>query len=330
MAKKSRREKIGEMKNRKLIWILPAVLIIAVLLIVVRNRSPFGKGNTSFAAVPNEEITQVELTQGEKKLTLENVDGKWLLNGNLETRKTSVFYLLRVLKEMSIKSPVSEDLFDSVTVKNSVIPVTVKVYENRRLLSSFLVYKTQTNQYGNIMKTRERSKPFIVHVPGHDGNIGSAFTLNELYWQPYTLFNLMPSSIETVRFENLSDTASSFTISKNEGEYSLSDGNTQLTGWDTALVKRYLTYFTFIPFESWLTDLRPENKERIHLSDPMFRISVISEGKETILTLKEIVRPDGSGDSDRVYGMMNKSGEIFIVRYFDIDPILKKREYFFQ
>lgn len=318
------------MKNRKLIWILPAILIFAVLLIFVRDRSPFGKDNTSFAAVPDEEITKIEFSHGEKVLTLENEDGKWLLNGSLETRKTSIFYLLRILKEMSIKSPVSSELFDSVIVKNGITPVTVRSYENRRLLSSFQVYKTQSNIYGNIMKTKERSKPFILHVPGHDGNIGSAFNLNELYWQPYTLFNLLPSGIEMVLFENYSDTASSFKIIKKNGDYSLSDGIKELKGWDTALVKRYLTYFTFIPFESWLTELGHEEREIIQSSSPMCRISVSSGGKETILTLKEIIRPDGSRDSDRVYGMLNESGEIFIVRYFDIDPILKRRGYFFQ
>ena len=101
---------------------------------------------------------------------------------------------------MKIKSPVSAELFKSEITEKGIEPVRVKVYENRKLIKSFLVYKTSSNSYGNIMKIRERSKPFIVYVPGYDGDIGSAFTLNELFWQPYTVFNLLPSEIRIGKF----------------------------------------------------------------------------------------------------------------------------------
>jgi hypothetical protein len=35
-------------------------------------------------------------------------------------------------------------------------------------------------------------------------------------------------------------------------------------------------------------------------------------------------------DSDRVWAKTNQRDEIFIMRYFDLDPILKKRGYFFK
>jgi hypothetical protein len=46
--------------------------------------------------------------------------------------------------------------------------------------------------------------------------------------------------------------------------------------------------------------------------------------------LWERKNPDGSPDSDRMYGTTGQTGEIFIVRYFDIDPVLKKRDYFIK
>ena len=51
----------------------------------------------------------------------------------------------------------------------------MKVSEKGKTISSFLVYKTASNKYGNIMKLREGSKPFIVFVPGNEVEIGSAF-----------------------------------------------------------------------------------------------------------------------------------------------------------
>ena len=184
------------------------------------------------------------------------------------------------------------------------------------------------------MKIREGSKPFIVCVPGFDGDIGSAFTLNELFWKPYTVFNLLPSEIESVEFENLSDTSSSFIIRSTGHQYSLSSLNHKLNGWDSTLVTRYLSYFAWIPFEKWDFDMSGDEMKRLESSTPLYRITVTdSGGKKTVLTLWEKMKEEEgkiTPDSDRVIGRTQNSKEYFIMRYFDIDPLLKRRAYFFR
>jgi hypothetical protein len=183
------------------------------------------------------------------------------------------------------------------------------------------------------MKIRERSKPFIVYVPGYDGNIGSAFTLNELFWQPYTVFNLLPSEIESVRMENLSDTSSSFFITGKRHHFTLSSVNRELTGWDSTLVTRYLSYFARIPFEKWALEMGEEERRSVESREPLYRITVISAaGQKSELILWAIIKEGDSGpitDSDRLIGRTQNSDEFFILRYFDIDPLLKRRSYFF-
>ena len=51
--------------------------------------------------------------------------------------------------------------------------------------------------------------------------------------------------------------------------------------------------------------------------------------RKTVLTLWPIPGEKGS-DSDRVYGKTDERDDLFIMRYFDIDPLIKKREYFFR
>lgn len=315
---------------KKTYFISIVVLAAAVIIILAGRHSPFGKRNTSFASKPKNEITRIVFTSDNKDLTLENINGKWLLNGKLETRKNSINFILRILKEIDIKSPVSPDQFDTTIIRKNIAPVRARVYENRRMLNDFLVYKTGSNIYGNMMKKGKRNRPFIVYVPGHDADIGSAFTLNELYWQPYTIFNLLPSEIISVDLENLADEGESFSIFKNDSGYTLTDSEKPVEGFDTSLVKRYLTYFTFIPFESWKEDMDETMRKAILESPPLYRIKVKTKSAEFFLSLWKKTNPDGSIDSDRIYGRTNSADAIFVVRYFDIDPILKKREYFFR
>ncbi len=314
--------------------ILISIALVIILLLLFKNRLPFGSGNSSFATGPEREITRVDFSEHGKQLSLEKKGENWFVNDGPEARKSGILFILRILHEISIKSPVSSDLFKSEITGKGIDPVSVKVYENRKLLNSFLVYKTSSNIYGNIMKIREGSKPFIVSVPGYDGDIGSAFTLNELFWKPYTVFNLLPSEIESVEFENLTDTSSSFIIKNRNHKYELSSLNHKLSGWDSALVTRYLSYFAWIPFEKWALDMSEDERNRVGSTQPLYIITVTaSGGQKTVLSLWEKMKKEEGKltlDSDRVLGRTQNSKEFFIMRYFDIDPLLKRRTYFFR
>ena len=312
---------------------LLTVVAVIILFIILKNRSPFGKSNSSFLSEPDKQITRIEFLEGNKKLYLEKDKDRWLVNGKNEARKSGVQFILKVLQEIKIKSPVSSELYESEITEKGIEPVRVKVFENRKLLKSFLVYKTQSNIYGNIMKVTNRSKPFIVSVPGYEGDIGSGFSLNELFWQTYTLFNLMPSEITSVRLENMSDSSSSFSIVNNNHHFILSDLTEDLKGWDSTLITRYLSYFARIPFESWALEMSEDQKKMIEVQRPLYKLTVraINEQK-TELTLWEKMKVENgvkTVDTDRLFGKTQERDEIFIIRYFDIDPLLKRRTYFY-
>ena len=315
---------------RSVILILVLVLLLVVIFL---NRSPFGKNNSSFASEPKEQITRIELSGNHKSVVLEQKGETWLINGKTEARKSGIQFITRILKEIKIKSPVSPQLFENEITGKNINPVRVKVYEKGRLLKTFFVYKTSSNPYGNIMKMRMASKPFIVYVPGFEGDIGSGFTLNALFWQPYTVFSLLPSEIASVNFENISDTAASFIITTRDHHSFLSGPGANLTGWDSSLVVRYISYFARVPFESWALEISQSEKKSIESQRPLYRISVkTTTGRKVVLTLWEKKTGESgmeSLDSDRLFGKMEERDELFIIRYFDIDPLIKKRSYFF-
>jgi len=322
------------MKARKTIRYSVIVFpLILLLLFLLRERSPFGKNNTSFAAKPEKEITRIEFSDGESELTLEQKDGLWLVNDMYEARMSSIMFINRILTEMEIKSPVSDELFRIETGDRGIEPVRVKVSERGRMISSFLVYKTSSNPYGNIMKVRENSKPFIVHVPGSEAEIGSAFTLNELFWQPYTVYNLMPSEIVAVALQNNRDPSTSFRIEKNGELFRLYSDSAELSGWDTSRITRYLSYFVHVPFESWASDLSEAERREIAESEPVYSITIMADGKEasTLRLWERTIEENGvrKTDTDRIWGNKDEEGDIFVLRYTDIDPLLKKLPYFF-
>ena len=322
------------MRKSTLIYSLSAVVILFLMIILFKTRSPFGKSNSDFTSRPVKEITRIEIKDNEEKLKIEKSGEEWLLNNRTSARKGGINFIVRILTEAKIKSPVSPELFKSEIIDKQISPVEVKVYEGRKLLKLFLVYKTNSNIYGNIMKIKESTKPFIVHVPGYEVNIGSIFTVREPYWQPYTIFNQLPSEINSVRLENLIDPSSSFFISRRATGYQLSDINGDAEDADTSLIIRYFSYFTFIPFEKWAFDLPDEEISALIKQRPVYRITLVSTNGSTIrLSLWHKMKVENGEqivDTDRLLGTTDSNEGYFIVRYFDIDPILKKRSYFFD
>jgi len=305
------------------------------MLLLFRDRSPFGKRNTSFAVKEGTVITRIDLYQGEKKISLQKKGEKWLLNQTDETRKSAVLFLIRTLNELKIKSPVSSEIFQSEIIDRQIIPVKVNVFAKRRLVRSFYVYKTTSNIYGNIMKLRVSSKPFIVAIPGFEDNIGSHFSTNDLFWQPYTVFNSLPSRISSVELINLRYPDDSFTIKNINGTYSVYGNNGIVKDRDSLKVRRYISYFTSVPFETWAFDLTEDEKKEINSSSPLYKIIVTTpEGSDITLTIWEKWKTENGlkvTDSDRIWAICSDKGnDIFVMRYFDIDPILKKKSNFLK
>jgi hypothetical protein len=320
--------------TRKIIkYLLFCVPVIILIVYLLNERSPFGGRNSSFASRPKKEITKIEFNGRSADLVLEKKGEEWIVNKKHEARKSSIQFILKILAEMQIKSPITTDLFNEEIINRKVAPVRVKVFERRKVIKSFLVYKTPSNTYGNIMKMREGSKPFIVYVPGNETEIGSAFTVNELFWRPYTVFSLLPSDILSVRLENMADTGSSFIIRNENQRFLLYDMKKELAGWDTSRTIRYLSYFTHVPFESWTFDISADEKEKIKKEMPLYKITVYkTSGEKVVLSLWErSIDENGikKKDTDRLWGKTDAMDEIFIIRYLDIDPLLKKRSYFF-
>lgn len=307
--------------------------VIIILFLLMRDRSPFGGNNTSFATISEKEITGIEFNDGSSTLSLRIKDGVWLVNGKDEARRSSIDFILTILKEMEIKSPVSPELFRTEITDRGISPVKVKVTSGGKILKSFLVYKTLSNDYGNIMKLGEKAKPFIVYVPGNEVEIGSAFTMNALFWQPYTAFNLLPSEISSVTLDNSADQELSFRIISSGRKFRVLGNSEELSGWDTSLVKRYLSYFTHVPFESWALDLKDDEVRKIEAREPLYRIVVEkSDGglSQLVLWEREAGEKGNEGkDTDRLWARLDDNPKLCIVRYVDIDPLLKKRSYFF-
>jgi len=305
---------------------------IAVIFFLFSDHIPFGKDNTDFAVKPGTEITGIDLLKGDKKVSIRKSGNEWVVNRNMEARKSAVLFLIKTLREIKIKSPVSADIFRNEVIDRKTEPVRVVVYDGRRPVRTFYVYQTASNLYGNIMKMKPSSRPFIVYMPGYEDNIGTHFIADELFWLPFSVFSLLPSEIESVDLQNFKEPTESFNIVRRGDAFSVYENSVTIKGYDSLKVKRYISYFTSVTFESWAFTMPENERHEIESSAPLCRFSVKTRNSgEITLTIWERMKDPvkGEKDTDRVWAEKNDGKGIFVLRYFDLDPILKKKSYFY-
>jgi len=322
-------------KYRTHIFTIGFIIILLLAVFLVRRYGGFSVSSDDFAVNRTDRVTLVILEKDGEQLVLQKKESGWIVNNLYEARPVAIRNLLETLSRLSIKSTVPETLFQKEWENNSGSVIRVQVRERPGGNKSFLVYPVQSNPYGNYFKKREKGTPYIINIPGYSGNVGSLFITNEKFWLPTTIYSFQPSRIKMIEMLNFEDESKSFVIHQDTiGSLrilSIPDKE-PIENIDTSQVYRYLSYFTNLKFERWVVESDSVDFNSVLSTQPMHRLSITDQSGNTIrLSTYPIYRGSGNGsdiDLNRIYARINEENELVIIKFVDIDPVLKDRSYF--
>jgi len=313
---------------RRVVIISLALIAVAaiVAILVLRDRTSPGYD----LKIPvGTEVSKIVLESRDRRVVLVGEKDSWRLNGGENARKTAMDLILAELESMEPKSPVSENVVTSLKSKMYGSEISVKVFSEGRKIRSFTVSHYKDKDYPSLFRKKNGSKSVLFYLPGYDIDPGAVFIADEKYWRPFIIFKIMPSEIKELTVNYPLDQGKSFCIVNHSGQVSIKE----VTTFDTVSVKRYLSYYVNVPFESITTSLTTGEERKIIEGTPYVIISVTTtDGVVHLLKgWKRSYNKDGAFevDTDRLWGQLN-NGNLFVMRYFDVDPLLKKRSYFQQ
>lgn len=311
--------------------VLVSLVLLITVVLVFRVRTPFGKSNSNFAISWTDEIASIEIKEGDRTLLLNRDAGEWFVNNTFKARSSAIDFILKTIEAIEIKSPVSELLFDDLCNNSDCDPVLVTIRGKRRTITYF-IYRSSDSSYETIMRRTLKSKPFFVSLPGYDYDPGSHFISDERFWMPYHIFNLNPDKIKSIKLGYKDPVMDDISIRVDIDRVELLVKGKPETRAKQEKLRRYISYFTFVPFETWVFDLDIKMKSELLRTEPEIEfIVVLEDDMQLIIRLwnKSILTPEGiMPDTDRLYGTLNGGSEIFVAKYFDLDPLIKTVEYF--
>jgi Domain of unknown function (DUF4340) len=348
------------MTKRKILYLILLILVtfFTVAGLINRSNTTLSNEETDFSVNDTSTITKIFISDKDNhNVLLEKKDSiGWVLNEEYPALTTSVDLLLKTLKNITVKSPVSKISHDNVVTRLSSIGRKVEIYQtvyridlwgmqlfpHEKLTKTFYVGDNTQDLMGTYMLIEDAERPYIVYIPGFNGFLHTRFSPLEKDWRSHVIFSHKVGQIKSLDFINNDEKETSFSI-KNQGDrqYALlnKDGK-GYSNFDTLKVLDYLTRYNDIRYEAMLSEIDTDFKDSVLASPPFFEIVLTDMANESI-HLKAFRKEAGEDildlegnvilwNRDRLYAEITFGNEpIFtLIQYYVFSPLIKSIDYF--
>lgn len=338
------------MKKQNIILLIVAVLLSSAAIYYIKFHKVSTMGDCGdddsfsvFAVSDTASITKIFLADKENNsATVERTGDYWTVNGKHRARKDAIDMVLKTIKRIEFKNPVSKAARENVIRLLSGRSTKVEIYAGKKLLKTYYVGDATKDQYGTYMLLeidgQKACTPAIVYIPGFSGYLTSRFFTGEYEWRDKNIFTYNFDQIYSVKIQDNENSKESY-IAYNNGnnKFELQSISGEKFAWfDTVGVKTMLGFYKKVNFENFLPGLPQETKDSILNTTP-FKVITLTDSNNKSTTLKLFRKPndglvdfDGEEmeyDPDRLYAWHEELG-LILIQYYVFDPLTINLSYF--
>jgi len=322
------------MNRYRLFFLAIFIVISGILIMIVRHAS---RSLPDFGINDPASVNRISLHSKGGAIELHRQDDSWLLNDSLQASPDMVRSFLNLMKDLEIKSPMSEEAFQSFLQDQDYQEIEVNISRKGFGSNHFLLYHTAANDYGNIVLKKNKNTPYILHLPGYPGDIGVYFNTHENDWKPNVLFSFGPGEISRISLSDHRHPERSFALLQDQnGSYHVfhTSDNEVLSEFIEEKVIRYISYFFNIRFEEYTSAESLLERGFKAGQMPIYTIDVEDhKGAHKRVHVYQLHKNSNKGngmlwDPDLALASINEESAPVIIKYFHLDPILKDVDYF--
>ena len=322
------------------IYIVILVLLasLAVYLYLQDESSTLDPRYTKFGLKEVQKADTILISQGENRVKLHREAERWYVNENMFARDKAVEQFFNLLQDLRVEAPAPEKNREEINTLIRENPVRVKIYDGERLIRDYLVEDSRSKEGITYMMVRKSRRPFLMNLPGFKGDLAALFRAEPQYWRDRTLFDYTGLDMQRVKVTYPGQSESSFQLSYDQDEFRLESlSNDQvIQHFNSSKAARYFSYFSNVRFHSVIMD-DGRLLDSLRRSQPHCTIEITDKkgNHRKLLTYRKesAGQKDAFGqaspyDLNYLYGRYQPSGEILLIKYTEIDPLLKEIDYF--
>jgi hypothetical protein len=325
-------------------WIYITILILLIGLaayLYVRDESSTLNPRLSDFSLDEKELQEVDsvlLTRHKETLQLHRRQDQWYLNRHFHARNQKVRHLFNVFRELQVEAPVRKSNRQKIVEMIRMNSIHVRIYRNNKLIKNYLLDDSKKKPGISYMMMAGSKKPFIMSLPGYEGDIAGLFRFDPAYWRDKTLFDFSGTDIQRIKVLYASALKQSFVLSYQNEAFQLRspDNNQYFEHFSSTRPARYFSYFGNVRFHSVI-----QNDERLADSlgaaEPYCFFEITDQRNNAtrfyIYRKGSAAHQDPFGQKSRfdlnyLYGRFGDRKEILLIKYTEFDPLLKEIHYF--
>ena len=199
-----------------------------------------------FAISNTEEVTKIIMSdKSGKKIEIERGTDQWTINKQYKVWEQQINYTLGVMKDIRVKSSVSEQKMDFVIKNIATSGVKVELFNKYGKIKSYYLGGNTPDHKGTYMIMEGSETAYILHIPDRNpgilnpkyGILGTK--VSENIWREPITINYSDNSILKIKIEDLKNKEQSYVIDLEN--ISLYDSEEQKIPFD----KTNLSYWNF-------------------------------------------------------------------------------------
>ncbi len=147
-------------------------------------------------------------------VTLERKGLFWIINDKYRVDKNTLSNMFEPLVKMRINAPVAEKDKNDLVKELSVGGKKVEIYRQGKIDRTLYIGNATADGLGTYIYSDDEGldRPYIVNIPGWNGNLGPRFFFDLNAWRNKKVFQLSATQIESIKVQYAQERSNSFEV----------------------------------------------------------------------------------------------------------------------
>ena len=320
------------------ISLLVVLAVVAVYLYLQDEQSTLDASFSTFGLKKEQQVDSVLIRRGNQQVKLHREGEQWYVNEYLFARAKAIDQFFNLLADLRVEAPASRENRDELVEQIQTHAIHVQIYKKNQRIRDYLVEASPSREGNTYMMVTGSRQPFLMSLPGFSQDLAPLFKANPDYWRDRTLFDYEGPELRLVQVTYPENPQASFSLSyqKDRFDLKLPEDGRQVTAFSSNKAARYFSYFSNVRFHSVITG---DNRlvDSLDQAQPYCTIEITDRhgNQRKLLTYRKSSQGERDAfgqktpwDLNYLYGQYGHSEEILLIKYTEIDPLLKEIDYF--